>query len=147
MTIKQLDHLNLTVSDLDRTLAWYSAVFGMEVVEHGVRQGTRWAIIKGGEAMLCAYETPERTTPAQFRVNDVPRHSIYHWGFRITDRDAWERTIAEHKLEVEYGGAVDYPHSLSWYVTDPTGYGIEVVLWKDDVIAFDTQQPSSAMAI
>jgi catechol-2,3-dioxygenase len=136
MSIKQLDHLNLTVKDLNETIAWYKAVFGFEVVEEDLRNGTRWAIIRGGEAMLCIYERPERDLPHLHQVPGSPQHTVSHWGFRITDLEAWLEAVREHNLELEYGGVVDYPYSQSWYVTDPTGYEIEVVYWKEDEIRF-----------
>ena len=139
MGIKQLDHLNLTVNNVDETLDWYSKVFGFELVEQGVRNGARWAILRGGEAMLCIYESPERIEPNLFQVRDTAQHSVFHWGFRITDREAWIETVRKHNLTLEYGGEVDYPFSQSWYVTDPTGYGIEVVYWKGDEIRFPVE--------
>ena len=62
---------------------------------------------------------------------------IYHMGFRITDREAWLAQVRAHNLEFDHGGEHRYPHSSSWYVSDPTGYSIEVVLWDDDRIRFE----------
>ena len=139
MTIKHLDHLNLTVTNLQDTIEWYRAVFGFEPVEHGVRNGSPWAIIKSGEAMLCVYEDPARTAPSRYLIDKGPQHTIYHFGLRITDREAWLLKIEEHNLELDFDGETDYPHSTSWYVTDPTGYSIEVALWDNDVIRFDQE--------
>ena len=144
MTIKQLDHLNLTVANLEDTIDWYGAVFGFEVVEHGVRQGTPWAILKSGEAMLCVYEHARRARPSRYLADGGPRHTIYHFGLRITDREAWLGKIEEHRIELEFGGENDYPHSSSWYVSDPSGYSIEVALWNNDEIRFDQQQRAVA---
>jgi len=146
MTIQQLDHLNLTVTDLDETIDWYSRVFGFRVVERGLREGVRWAILRAGEAMLCVYEDAEREAPSHMRKGDSERHAIYHWGLRITDEDAWLKTVEENDLALEFGGRSDYPHSTSWYVADPTGYSIEVVLWNEDRIAFD-EDPENGLPI
>jgi len=143
MTIKHLDHLNLTVADIDDTIAWYGAVFGFEVVQRGIRNEGPWAILKSGDAMLCVYQHAERTNPARFPHDDQHRHVIYHFGFRITDREAWLAKVDAHDIVLEYGGAVSYPHSTSWYLSDPTGYGIEVALWNDDVVRFDPPTRSS----
>ena len=35
MTIKHLDHLNLTVNNLAESVAWYARVLGFELVEQG----------------------------------------------------------------------------------------------------------------
>jgi glyoxylase I family protein len=137
MSIKHLDHLNLTVSNLEETIRWYGAVFGFEVVERGERESGPWAIIRGGESTLCVYEDASRASPDRFRQDGKARHVIYHFGFRITDREAWLERVRAHKLVLEFGGENRYPHSSSWYVVDPTGYSIEVVLWNRDEIRFD----------
>ena len=143
MKIKQLDHLNMTVSNLEESLDWYQKVFGFEKVEEGVRNDAPWAIIKSGEALLCVYEDASRLPPQQFLKRGGERHTIYHFGFRVTDRDEWLDKVSRFKLQLEYGGETDYPYSKSWYVFDPTGYGIEVVLWNEDRIAFDPLEPQS----
>ena len=140
MKIKQLDHLNMTVANLAESLRWYLDVFDFNTVERGTRNGYPWAVIRSGEAILCLYEDPSREGPAQFLKSGGDRHAVYHFGLRITDRDAWLAVVKRYKLELEYGGEVDYPHSKSWYVFDPTGHGIEVALWNDDVIAFDPME-------
>jgi lactoylglutathione lyase len=136
MSIKQLDHLNMTVKDLEQSIEWYVRIFGFEEVERGNRDGTDWAIIKSGEAMLCIYQHPDRIGPQRFLKDNANRHAIYHFGFRITDKDAWLKIVNENDLELEFGGEVDYLHSKSWYVSDPSGYSIEVVHWSQDQIAF-----------
>ena len=137
MTIKHLDHLNLTVSNLDETIAWYGAVFGFEVVERGERESGPWAVIRGGESTLCIYQDANRVAPDRFQQADRSRHVIYHFGFRITDREAWLEKVRAHDLVLDHGGENLYPHSSSWYVSDPTGCSIEVVLWNEDEIQFD----------
>ena len=139
MRIQQLDHLNMTVTNLDESLKWYGNVFGFELVECGNRNGVAWAIIRSGDGMLCLYEHPNRRAPRRFLVDDSQEHVIYHYGFRITDREAWLAKLEEFGLELYFGGEARYPHSTSWYVQDPTGYIIEVVLWDEDRISFDGQ--------
>ena len=137
MTIKHLDHLNLTVSNLEESIAWYGAIFGFVVVERGTRDTGPWAIIRSGESTLCIYEDPSRRQPQRFGEGEHRRHAIYHMGFRITDRETWLKLVHDHELILEHGGEIRYPHSYSWYVSDPTGYSIEVVLWDEDRIHFD----------
>jgi len=137
MRIKQLDHLNMTVANLAESLEWYGSVFGFELVEGGVRNGVSWAIIRSGEAMLCLYEHPDRRGPRRFMRDDRGEHCIYHYGFRIDDEEAWLEKIETHDLSFDFGGVTRYPHSTSWYVVDPTGYSIEVVLWDEDCVSFE----------
>ncbi len=132
----QLDHINMTVTNLEQTQQWYSSLFAFECVESGVRRQenrtVRWAIIKKDETMLCLYEYPDKGLPGQ---RPFSHHQVSHFGIRFENLDValWERLLKEYKIEVEYGGAVDYPHSKSWYITDPSGHEIEVSYWPRGV--------------
>ncbi len=140
MTIKHIDHINMTVNNIQDTLDWYGRVFGFSLVEEGWRDGRRWAVIRGGDAMLCIYEEPD------FRNEDPYNrkvHGVAHFGLRISDRAAWEQTLEREKIKFTYPWQ-RYPHSKSWYVEDPTGYEIEVALWDNDEISFDPLAPATA---
>jgi len=128
-----IDHLNLTVRDFDETADWYRRVFGFAVVEEERDEGgLRWGVLRCGDALLCIYEHPE------LRMEDEPEglHRVNHFGLRITDRAAWEATMKREGVVPGYGGAVRWPHSTAWYVTDPTGWEIEVALWDGGQVRF-----------
>jgi len=146
MKVQSLDHLNLTVSNLEESISWYAKIFGFKVVERGARDAGPWAIIRSGDAMLCIYEHPNRKAPSRFLIDDQERHVIYHFGLRITDRSAWLNTIQENQLELDFGGENIYPHSSSWYVVDPTGYSIEVALWNENIVRFDASDDAQEAA-
>lgn len=133
MFVKHLDHLNLTVADLAATEAFYGTVFGFTVQERGFYNGAPWSILRSGDALLCAYEHPDFQT---YRPRLAHIHGINHFSFRITDRNAWVAVLEAEGLELLYGGETRWDHSTAWYVADPSGYEIEVVLWNDDHIAF-----------
>ena len=133
----RVDHLNLSVRDLDETVAWYGRVFGFTVAEEGVWDGVRWAILRSGDTMLCAYHRPEFAFLDNEELGRRKLHGIRHPGFRITDEARWLRTIEREGLTVE---EIVHPHSRSWYVYDPTGYEIEVVAWKNDRVAFESAE-------
>ena len=133
MKVKQLDHLNMTVRNFDETADWYARVFGFEIVEKGTYQGNPWGVLKSGDAMLCVYEHPEFEGTAGKRNGT---HGVNHFALRITDRAGWLATVERENLKLDFGGEVDWLHSKAWYVSDPTGYGIEVALWDDDTPAF-----------
>ena len=137
MSLKNIDHINMTVADFENTIAWYGRVFSFELVEEGLQDGERWGVIRSGEVMLCIYEQKECTYEDRFAVRKRGLFNINHFGFRITDQAEWQETITREKLHVLYDGPISWPHSTSWYVKDPTGYEIEVALWNDDAIAFD----------
>ena len=136
MQVKHIDHLNLTVNDFSDTCDWYSRVFGFSLVEEGIRNGRKWGILRSGEALLCVYENPKRTFLTGDELESKELHGVNHFSLRINDRKTWEETVAKQNIAVQFGGAYEYPNSSSWYINDPTGYEIEVVLWKEDKIVF-----------
>ncbi len=133
MAVKQLDHLNLSVHDLVESSSWYGRVFGFEMVERGPEDEPPWAILRSGEALLCLYQHAERGPPDP---EEHGHHGLAHFGLRIDDRAEWEAKVAREGVAVNYGGPVRWPHSTAWYVTDPTGYEIEVALWDGDRVTF-----------
>lgn len=131
-TISMLDHANFTVHNLAESIDWYGRVFGYEVVERGVQEdGVPWCIMLAGEAMICIYEHPQREFIDRHEAGRRGLHFISHVGVRIEDRAEWEATIERENLKIEYGGEIVMPHGSSWYLFDPTGWEIEVALWKD----------------
>ena len=136
MSVKQIDHLNLSVHDLEASVTWYGRVFGFERVEGGVSNGVPWAIVRSGDALLCLYEHPEREMLDGDALQEKRLHGLNHFALRITDPEAFEESARREGVTVRYGGVVDWPHSKAWYVLDPTGYEIEVALWKDDTVMF-----------
>jgi len=137
MQLKNIDHLNLTVTDFDATVAWYRRVFGFELVEEDLQDDIRWGVIRQGDVMLCIYQYPDCRLEDRFALRKMGLHGINHFGLRITDGKAWEQTLAAENIEVLYDGPVRWPHSTSWYIVDPTGWEIEVALWDKDTVTFD----------
>lgn len=135
-TVAKLDHINFTVTNFKESVEWYQKVFNLELVEkEKCDNGLHWGILRGGDTMLCIGEEPQRK----------PYHGeeylcMYHFGLRVLDKEAWEKTIKEHDLEIKYSGPIKYPHSTSWYVDDPSGNEIEVVVWNDDKVKFPEQK-------
>jgi catechol 2,3-dioxygenase-like lactoylglutathione lyase family enzyme len=135
--VAALDHLNLSVRNFEETAAWYQRVFGFQVAERGLYEGLPWGVLKNGNSMLCVYESPDKKPPRGDETENS--HQISHFGLRIHDQDAWRKTLGEQKVPTYYGSPVRYPHSTSWYVTDPTGYMIEVAYWDENRVQFDSR--------
>lgn len=130
-----LDHLNLTVRNFEEAAEWYEKVFGFKAAERGLYEGRPWGVLRSGDSMLCIYESPGRASPDDDGTERF--HKIYHFGLRIHDRNEWERILREQELCTYYGSPMRYPHSISWYVTDPTGHMIEVALWDNEEVQFE----------
>jgi len=136
MTVKHLDHLNMSVRNVEETADWYGRVFGFAVVERGTYKDAPWGILRSGEAMLCVYQDPDREALDGDELRAKRLHGVNHFGLRISDRAAFEAVIARERLEFSYPSPVRWPHSTAWYVLDPTGYEIEVACWDDDRVTF-----------
>ncbi len=133
MQVQQLDHLNMNVSNLARSVQWYADVFGFSEQEAGVYRGRPWRILRSGNAMLALYEVPG-LADGESAESAPPR--LNHFALRIVDRKSWEQTMQSQQVKVEYDGEIKWPHSTSWYVLDPDGNEIEVVLWAHNQIRF-----------
>ena len=129
MQIRNLDHLNMTVRDFEESAAWYERIFGFEVVERKEMDGLPWGVLRCGETMLCLYERQDHTFLNRFQLRERGLHGMAHFALRIDNRQEWMEVMEREGIEVNYDGEVDWPHSRSWYISDPTGYEIEVVLW------------------
>lgn len=138
-----LDHLNLSVQNFEDSAEWYRKVFGFEIVERGIYGGHPWGVLRAGDSMLCAYESPDLILPQDGNPEHKRLHRIYHFGLRIADRKHWEETLKLHNIRTYFASPVAYPHSQSWYVKDPTGYTIEVALWSDGEVRFSGNRPSA----
>ena len=54
---RRIDHVNISVRDLDVSAAFYAALFGLEVKEEGISFGGRWCIIGSPDRFyLCLFE-------------------------------------------------------------------------------------------
>ena len=132
----QIDHINLSVINLTASESFYSQTFGFEKVEsgHSISNSERrpWSILKKDASMLCLYENPKLKTSTD---KDDGFAKIYHFGIRLEgiQTQEWEEKIAHEKIPIEDGEAVQYPHSTSWYVIDPSGHKIEVSYWPQGV--------------
>jgi len=121
--VQQIDHVAITVRDIERSIAWYTDVLGLE---H--RPVAEW-----GEypQMVCAGETcvalfPE---PAEGGTGEPPAITVTHFAFRV-DRGNFERAQEEFRergIEFEFA---DHSVAHSVYVHDPDGHRIELTTYE-----------------
>src|SRR5688572_722092 len=105
----KLDHINITVSNLNDSLDWYRRVFGFEQVESGLYQGEPWAIIKNGDALLALYEARGRRVADDAELESKGLHGVARFGLRIVDEAKWSETVARESVNVTHEWR--YPHS------------------------------------
>jgi catechol 2,3-dioxygenase len=118
-------HVHLKVSDLERSIRFYSDVLGFEVTQ---RLGTHAAFLSAGgyhhHIGLNTWESRGGLPPAPGTTG------LYHVAFLYPDRPALAnalRRLRAHGVALE--GASDHGVSEALYLRDPDGNGIE--LYRD----------------
>jgi catechol 2,3-dioxygenase len=113
----RLGHVELVVSDLDRSLAYYERSIGLHVHR---REDGRAALGAGGEDVLLLVEEPG--------AQPAGRHAgLYHYALRYGSR--LELARAAKRLAVTrtpIQGASDHGTHEAIYLPDPDGNGIEL---------------------
>ncbi|MBM7167733.1 VOC family protein [Streptomyces sp. G44] len=122
----QTGHVGVNVTDLDRSLAFYRAVFDFEVVAEGKEDDRRWAFLGRDNRMLVAlWQQSTGSFPAD-------RPGLHHLSFQVESVDevkATEQVLRELGAEFHYDGVV--PHgengtSGGIFFTDPDGIRLEI---------------------
>ena len=121
----RIGHVHLKVADLDRAIAFYSGVLGLDVMQ---RFGARAAFLSAGgyhhHLGLNVWESAGGTPPP-------PGHTgLYHTAFLYPDRASLGRAV---RRVIEAGmpltGMADHGVSEAVYLDDPDGNGVE--LYRD----------------
>jgi len=118
-TDAHIGHVEMKVSDLERSLAFYASLLGMQVLQRGEAQaqlapsGTQSLITL--KALPDAQRKPPRST------------GLYHVAIRLPDRHALGATF-QRLLDQRYPlqGAADHLVSEALYLADPDGNGLEL---------------------
>jgi glyoxylase I family protein len=122
-------HVNLTVSDLDRSTEWYCRVFGFTVVNETAvdDEGFRFRTLLHPQSLAsvvlgdCEGADDERF--------DEWRIGLHHLGYHVPTRedlDAWAAHL--DALEIEHSGVREAPHesgSQIW-LRDPDNIWLEL---------------------
>lgn len=117
MTLKptSIDHINMSVKNLKDSVAFYEKLFGFTVKKDQADQASK--IIGNGRILLCMYEDPV------LKIEE----GINHFGFHVENFAEIEETCRKLGIPVLYGGPVTWEEKTrSLYVTDPSGYAIEL---------------------
>jgi glyoxylase I family protein len=118
-------HVAVTVSDLARSISWYSALFDSapvldEDVEVGGFHHTVFAL---GDGQLFGLHQHTRPVPASF---DERRPGLDHVSFKSTDRaelEGWVKRLDD--LGYAHGGIVDAHYGSGLSFRDPDGIALE----------------------
>jgi len=113
-----IDHVNMKVKDLEKSVEFYKNLFGFEIKqeENPNKIDAPSKIIGNDTIKLCMYEMPDMS----------PEGGIAHFGFNIANFNEVIEKCKELGVQVLYGGIVDWDKSKSIYIVDPSGYEIEL---------------------
>ncbi len=114
----RLGAVELTVSDLDRSVAWYRRALGLHLHERGHSTAGLGA---PGETLVVLHEDPQATPAGRGTAG------LYHYALLFPDRADLARAAARLSAQaVEIDGASDHGTHEAIYLPDPDGNGIEL---------------------
>jgi len=116
----RLGHVRLQVSDLARSLDYYTSVLGLEPRNRTAASAALHAV--GDPAPLVELVERPGTTP----IGINSRLGLYHFAILLPDRAALGRFLAHLARTGTRIGASDHLVSEALYLRDPDGLGIEV---------------------
>ena len=109
--------VHLTVSDLERSIAYYESAVGLRVHD---RAGDRAALGAGGEDLLVLFARPG-ARPAHGHAG------LYHFALLVSQRADLARWLAHAARDgVALVGLSDHFVSEAIYLSDPDDHGIEI---------------------
>jgi len=118
-----ITHVALTVSDLERSRAWYQELFGSDPVideDTGPFHHVVWLM---GGTLVGIHGFPDLKSVEPF---DERRPGLDHLAFACTNRSElqdWERRLNDPG--VKNGGIVDAPYGSGLSFRDPDGIALE----------------------
>jgi catechol 2,3-dioxygenase len=116
----RLGRVVLRVAELERSLAYYRRVLGMEVLDRSDAAST--LAPRGDRQALVELRERKGAAPVPMRG----RPGLYHFAILLPDRAALGR-FAAHLADIDVRtGASDHLVSEALYLQDPDGLGIEV---------------------
>ncbi len=123
LAVSEVSGVTLTVSDVDRAVAFYSRVFGLKLVRTGNRLPRRSATLAGAGALVAVHE----------HDGDGERPPLTRgWGFVVDDLDRAREAIWDLGVKVANDNG-EPDHIRRWVngrslsVRDPDGNEIELI--------------------
>jgi len=119
----RIEHVNLTVSDIERSAAFFEELLGW-------RQRWRGAAMNGGETIHVGEETTYLAlyTDGRDHAGQKKGRPLNHVGLLVDDLGAAEQVVREHGLEP--WGHDDYEPGRRFYFFDWDGIEFEVVSYS-----------------
>jgi glyoxylase I family protein len=119
-----ITHVAVTVTDLERSEAWYTALLGVSPALDEDTGPFRHIVYPVGGTLLGLHGFPELASSEPF---DARRPGLDHISFGCADRDelvAWAARLDE--LGIEHGGIVDAGYGSGLSFRDPDNIALEL---------------------
>jgi catechol 2,3-dioxygenase-like lactoylglutathione lyase family enzyme len=123
--IDGLDHVAITVTDMDRSIAWYQRVLGMEQVFKEEWEGVPAMMLAGtgGFALFPANDGAKRSEIGRAWI------TVQHIAFRVSraNFEAAQAHLKELDIAFEFS---DHDVSHSIYFNDPDDHRLELTTYE-----------------
>ena len=148
-----INHLVINVRDMDESHKFWTEVLGFKMVGKSSRRPMRFYSGDHNGSMnhhdIALVENPNLPKPpAEWAMFDQPV-AINHIAIMLPNREAWLQQLAYLRAKgVKFHRRVNHGMTHSLYISDPNGYGVEVLyelpreVWGDDIQgALDYAEP------
>jgi catechol 2,3-dioxygenase-like lactoylglutathione lyase family enzyme len=124
-TLHQIDHVALTVTDLEKSIAWYQDVLGLER-RYREAWGDNPAMLCAGSTCIALFPLSPDELPA--RTSGSAQPTMCHLAFRTTYADLLqaEKNLQERGILFEFQNH-GIAHSI--YFADPDGHRLEITTY------------------
>ena len=125
MNINSVEHVNLTVSDPDRSAAVLERIFGWSVRWQGTSPMGGRVVHVGNDSSYIAFYSPPGELPEARTGDSMSRPGFNHLGVVVDDLERVESKVREEGLQ-PYGHE-DYDPGRRFYFIDGNAIEFEVV--------------------
>lgn len=117
-----LEHVNLTVSDLQRSIDFYSKLFDFRVRWRADAAAEKQEAHVGNDDMYIAFF--QASQPERAEV-DYQRVGLNHFGILVDDLDKYRERLSQMGVQPHY--EPEYPPGRRLYFYDPDRVEVELV--------------------
>ena len=128
MNLDAIDHVALSVRDVERSAKWYIDVLGFER-QHGDVWGNYPVFVGKNDAAIALFPIRDKHSSATSSSSSPPPVRVLHFAFRA-DRKAFVQAQTELKnrgIDFEFQ---DHKVSHSIYFNDPDGHELEITTYE-----------------
>lgn len=133
-------HTSLEVADLDRSLAFYRDIFGMQIVMERKLEGPEF------EAVTATPGARSRLIRGLVAGNAVVQLFWHSWraplaetrtlmSFEVRDARLAHQGLREVGIEPR-SEPVEFDNSIAFVIEDPDGHPIEIIQWRPDAAPY-----------